>query len=275
LYISISAKEKKQIALPEAAKVLAGQRRSNLPTAEGGLGNVTALLGRAFEAVSWYYHHLMLVAFRRWITSLIKTIIPGGSVQSMTKCSQCDRQAVGHLADGRGPAVCLEHWSMFVNTVAKQDAMLADQIEELEAHIQMVTGIPLPRRQRPSSIIHKGNIMNHVKIDNSTIGILNTGTVKNINATISYFQHGDPQHAQELKAFAEAVDQSQDLAQQNKKEVLDQLAYVTEEIRKRPEERNTSVAKAALKGIGDIVRTASSLLTLWEKLGPWLGQLLQ
>jgi len=142
------------------------------------------------------------------------------------KCSQCDREAVGIMNNGQGPAVCVEHYALFQNTIHRNISVLRDILQDQEDDINMMFGIP-PRPRRPAPVIHQGNnVFNQLKIDNSNIGVVNMGTIDSLNATISFVQQaGSTELANQIKSFAEAVSASTEIPKSYKKKYLNNCRF--------------------------------------------------
>jgi hypothetical protein len=191
------------------------------------------------------------------------------------KCSQCDREAIGIMNNGQGPAVCVEHYAILQNTIHRNISVLRDIAQDHEDNIDMMFGLP-PKPRRPAPVIHQGNnVFNQLKIDNSNIGVVNTGTIDSLNSTISYVQQaGSAELANQIKSFAEAVSASNELSEVLQKEILEQLSYLGTQIRTSHEQRNQGVIKTILKSIEPTVSTAAGLATLWATLGPTISKIL-
>ena len=191
------------------------------------------------------------------------------------KCSQCDREAIGMMNNGQGPAVCVEHYVMLQSAIQRNISVLRDLVQDQEDDINLMFGIP-PRPRRPAPVIHQGNnVFKQLKIDNSNIGVVNMGTIDSLNATISYIQQaGSVELANQIKSFAEAVSASTELSKELQKEILEQLSYLGTQIRTPSEQRNQGVIKTILKSIEPTVSTAAGLATLWGVLGPTISKIL-
>ena len=103
----------------------------------------------------------------------------------MPKCSQCDR--LGLLAIEVGDSsksvlpMCIHCYSIFVQANATQLDMQMRTANYLSDQMEHVAGLPagLTPKYQLRNVIHMGNtILNNIKVDNSNIGVLNTGTIE-------------------------------------------------------------------------------------------------
>jgi len=77
-------------------------------------------------------------------------------------------------------------------------------------------------------VISTGEItLQNIKIDRSNIGVVNTGSIGNLDVSVSAIRNlGHDEIADELRTLTEAVLASSDLADTEKRDVVDQLSYV-------------------------------------------------
>jgi hypothetical protein len=74
-----------------------------------------------------------------------------------------------------------------------------------------------------------------------------------------------------LKQLTEAVVNSPELNDQQKKEALDALSFVGKQAEEPAQKRQTGVLKPVLEAIPKILSSASALVTLWHTAGPHIG----
>ncbi len=185
------------------------------------------------------------------------------------QCSQYQRPAIVKL---NNIPLCVEHYVRLQCVNTEQQRMLAALMNYELDSIDEIIGIPSYARIRmPQPVVNTGNTtVNQLNIDRSVIGVLNTGTIQNLNATISAIQSVDPNLTNELKKFIEAVSQNTELSQEFRKEVIEQLSFLASQIFAQKEKRNSSVIKTVFSSIGTTLSAVNSLLGLWEKLKPML-----
>ncbi len=110
-----------------------------------------------------------------------------------------------------------------------------------------------------------------IHIEGSNIANLNLGSqIGTINASLEHISEGDESQkafARALQQFTEAV-VSANLADTEKKEVVEALSTVAEQAAKKPDERSHGLLKAVLAWIPTAIGTADHLTALWDKFGP-------
>lgn len=185
------------------------------------------------------------------------------------KCSQCDREAIGAVNNGQGPAFCLEHMNMFQNMISRNLADLQRQEDSIMDYVEMTTGVRL-RQPRPAPVLHHGNVtVNNIKIDRSNIGVVNTGNINDINSAITFIENsGHIEVASGLKNFSETIISSKELEDSQKNEILDHLAFLSNQIKSTPESRHNTTAKTTLNAIKEILSVSANLSTVWSVFYP-------
>jgi len=112
-----------------------------------------------------------------------------------------------------------------------------------------------------------------INISRSTIGILNTGDieeVQSISVNVSTLvESGHSEIAKALKNLTEAVAAEQKISSEERAELLDQLEELSRQATLKPEERaKTGVIKAILTSLATGLSAASGLAELWSTWGP-------
>jgi|SRR3989344_5431313 len=189
------------------------------------------------------------------------------------KCSQCDKSAITNL---QGHPLCVEHAAMMAQVQNIQNdniRLLMAQIEDDENSINAMFGLP-PKRpmQIPAhQVIHAPQTTVNdysIKIDRSTVGVLNTGIVSTINASVSLIQATNQEHAEQIKNLIEAVSNSKKLSQEEKKDSIEQISYLLSQIPVLTTQRNTSVIRTIFTSIEKTLATSVDVYTLWKILQP-------
>ena len=121
------------------------------------------------------------------------------------------------------------------------------------------------------SFAGKGEI--NINISQSTIGILNTGEIEDVES-IKFFvsslcNSGNFEIADALKHLTEAVTDSQELSPRNRSEVLDQLTELGRQATSPQEQRSKpGVLNAIVKDVATILAGAGGLAKVWSTWGP-------
>jgi len=101
---------------------------------------------------------------------------------------------------------------------------------------------------------------NNINVSNSIIGTINTGNVRSIDVSLSVIrEQGDDEAVGAIKNLTEAVLQSNELIVDQKNEILEQLAFVTDQLSQPKEKRQRSLIKPILTGIGSTLSTINTL----------------
>jgi hypothetical protein len=105
-------------------------------------------------------------------------------------------------------------------------------------------------------------------ISHSTIANLNLGSVMgDLNSSIQHLNtEGRNELAEEFRKMAEAIGSSQDLNDDARKEMLENLSVVSEESAKPPEQRKMGPLKSSLVAIKSSIGIAAQLLAVYQGL---------
>ena len=163
-------------------------------------------------------------------------------------------------------------WMRFAQLASHHNSLLdyADAITGVQGGFGRMQIPPPPR------FIQNGHtVFNNIHVENSTVGVINTGDVKNIDSVVgSAKKGGDAALATALKQFTEAVLQATELAQDQKNDVISQLAFLSQQAVAK-DKQAASVLRSIATGIERSVNGVASLVTLWPilhaHLQPYLG----
>ena len=117
-------------------------------------------------------------------------------------------------------------------------------------------------------------VFNNIHVENSTIGVINTGDVKSIDSVVSTAKNsGNEALASTLKNFTEAVLSATDLNQEQKNDVISQLAFLSQQAIVN-EKQAPGVIRSIIAGIERTINGVASLIALWPLLHEHLKPLL-
>lgn len=193
------------------------------------------------------------------------------------KCHNCSNQAMFLVGpeDARCP-LCLDCHAKFVQTLALQNDMLEREMNYLVGMAEATVGFPgilprFPQRQ----VVQMGDItLNNIKIDRSTIGVLNTGTIGTVDAAVTALQQtGDTASAQIFKSLTEAVARDRQLTPETKNQILDLLSLLSTEATAPRERRRSGAMLPLLEKLSNLLSGAAALAQLWAQYGPALQRL--
>ena len=113
--------------------------------------------------------------------------------------------------------------------------------------------------------------LNNIKIDRSTIGVLNTGQmqgVERIDVNISRLgQTQQTDAAEAFRALTEAIVSSGEISKEQRSELVEQLQELSSQALLPPAQRKTGVIRAVLTGLSSTLNTVSALATIWATWG--------
>lgn len=195
-------------------------------------------------------------------------------------CGQCGRPAIGSV---NGVNLCVDCYSRFqaANTEQMRHSMammnyLTDQMDD-------ITGLGglyrSPRIQvpPPSPIVASRGPMtfHNINVQGSVVGAINTGQVQQIDVAIDHIKlGGNAALAETLKQFTEAVLADTKINAEGKKDILEQLSFLTTQTTTAKEQRKPGMIRSVMEGIAKATSISTSLVTLWEKLHPLLSAVL-
>jgi stage III sporulation protein SpoIIIAA len=115
--------------------------------------------------------------------------------------------------------------------------------------------------------------LNNINIDRSVIGMLNAGQiqdVQNISVNVtSLVESGNSGVAQALKNITEAVAASQEVNEEQRSEILDQLDELSSQAALPSDKRaKLGVIKAVLASLATTLGAAGGLAEVWSTWGP-------
>jgi hypothetical protein len=140
------------------------------------------------------------------------------------------------------------------------------------ADMEFATGIPnfTPRIQVPD--LPKGPIhMHNIKVDNSVVGAINTAEVHTIDVNITYMkQSGNNKLGEVLKGLTEAIANSKAMSDEEKQNLLDQVAYLSEQAASAAKDRKPGMIKSTLAAIAAGAAAVKGIADAWNAAAPLL-----
>lgn len=119
---------------------------------------------------------------------------------------------------------------------------------------------------------HASKKVTNIRIENSQIGLLNTGTIektKKITANVnSLNKKGNKDIAKSLDELTSAVIKSSSLKEEIKHEIIEQLEEISKQANLKEDKRsNKSTIRAILKSIGETLSATGGLAEIWTAWG--------
>lgn len=191
----------------------------------------------------------------------------------MPKCSQCPNEAMYNVY---GHPLCLNCFYKIQQIQQARNTELRAMINYVSDQIDYTAGltnIP-PRLEVPQPIVQNVPIRyNHIKIDNSVVGAISTGDAAKIDVSLSHiYLSGNKDLCEVISQFTNQLIVDKKLQAQSRQEILEQLAFVTEQLA-RPTTKK-SVIWPIIESIGNKLSTIVNLATAWEKVSRLIEPLL-
>lgn len=108
---------------------------------------------------------------------------------------------------------------------------------------------------------------NNAQIANANFG-QQLGTINASLQAVSTRDADGANFADALKRLTEAVVNTPELKDDQKKELLEGLSFLGKQAEEPPEKRHAGILKPVLKSIPDMLSSGASLVALWQALGP-------
>jgi len=131
--------------------------------------------------------------------------------------------------------------------------------------------LPLKQMMIPQVPAAPSYSFQQIKVSESNIGVINTGTLFNLDTSIQVIQNcGDKELANAVKELTQAVIDSNDINDQLKTEIAEQLEFLVIEALASKDKQRKGLATKVISNISQSVSTVASLLTIWNTLKPLL-----
>ncbi len=182
------------------------------------------------------------------------------------------------MFDYQGHLLCLSCHTTYQQTLLAQQRELARSYNRLMSEAEAITGLygVMPRYEIEEPVIRQGSAtFNNFQIDRSVIGAVNTGRAHKIDVSLSKINTpGNAELHDTLASFTQSLVDSNEVNNEMKNAVLDLLEAITSEAAKPKEQRNHTLLNTILPKIPTLISTATSLVTLWDKIQPHLANLI-
>lgn len=188
------------------------------------------------------------------------------------KCYNCDKNALYDVGeDGKQIPLCLDCYIKLKNIQLQQLEASRREINYLTDEMEFVGGIPgvLPKYPElpPKYIIRsEGVTLNNINVNNSKIGVLNTGNIESVDSTVTVLKgSGNNQLASTITELTEAVIKSDKISNKQKNQIIELLSTLASEAVVPKEDRKTTVINAIFTKLSGILSGISTLDRVWNK----------
>lgn len=191
------------------------------------------------------------------------------------RCSQCPNNAFYQVGPEQNVPLCLNCYVIFQQTLAISNQELKEQINYYSDQMDAMFGISrnTPRYPTRAPVVVSGGTIynNHIAINNSQVGLINTGNIENLNQTIdSLYTASQKELADSVKNFSDVVLNEVTLTKDQKDEIFEGLDFITREVLELPERRKKTVVKTLMSSISSIAGFSANSLAIWQVLHPLL-----
>ena len=147
--------------------------------------------------------------------------------------------------------------------------MLERQINFSTGQIESIVGLRgiFPKYPERRAVIQAGGVtLNNIHVTNSEIGVLNTGTIENVDSTVTVLKtEGNNELANAITALSEAVIKAGEIPTNQKNQILELLGSLSEEAVAPKEKRKLAVARALMTELSGVLGGVATLAQTWEK----------
>jgi hypothetical protein len=174
--------------------------------------------------------------------------------------------------EGSRVPLCLECNLKLVQMTTMQNDMLEHQMNFLMDEMDMVTGIRTGPRFPERRIVQMGRVtLNNIRVDRSTIGVLNTGTIQSVdNAVTALHQSGDRDLSRAILELTQAVLASTEAERDMKNNIVEVLSILSTEATAPRERRRSKAMWPLLEQLATWVSMVPGLIEVWHRVEPVL-----
>ena len=186
-------------------------------------------------------------------------------------CSQCGRPAIELVNDVPLCVAC--HYQFFVaKTLQLRNAAIG--LNYASAEMDSITGFRLSNPMQVPDIPKGPIILNNIRVDNSVVGSINTGSVQAIDVSITVLKEaGNKEASAALQTLAEVIASATTLTPADRNMMLDQVAYLSEQAVAAAKDRSPGMIKAAFSSITQAAGTVAAVASAWQAAEPLLRSL--
>lgn len=190
------------------------------------------------------------------------------------KCQQCPRPAFYQV---EGMALCLDCYSKLETINFRKFLMNAAMMNQSMDHMDEVSGFGSSSGRIPvealARAMQRSTVYNHINVNNSQVGVINTGDLAKIDAAITLSQGSDVEGITKiLQSLTETIVRSNEIDAANKKELVELISSLADEVirsKKKPVIMSLFLGiEERAKGLNAIVGLVGALKVA---IGAWLS----
>ncbi len=197
---------------------------------------------------------------------------------SKSECSQgCGKPAIGEVG---GHPLCIDCLTKLQTAHAAQQSAQLQQLRHSMAMMNyaeemmwsMVGFGPGPRRVQIPSMPATGPVtLNNIKLDNSVVGAINTGNVRDIDVKLGELQAaGLDKLSDAIAVLTQAIATDVKAGREEKDALLEQIAFLSAQAAAAAPQRKPGMIRAAMAAISNTATTITSVVGAWKACEPLL-----
>jgi hypothetical protein len=193
----------------------------------------------------------------------------GTEIDIRGQCGQCGKPSVATINDA---LLCVDCFYKFevARTLGFRIAAIGINHAAAEIDSVMPFGPPTPRIQVPA-MPNGPFVLNNIKVDRSVVGSINTGNVESIDVSITQLKNaGGDQVSDALTRLTEAIVNDQGIVKPVKDQLLDQVAFLSEQAVAGAKDRRPGMIKAAFGALNGAAPAITALAAVWASAQPLL-----
>ena len=197
--------------------------------------------------------------------------------KSTPKCYGCDKPGVKKYGE---TLLCVDCYHKVAHADFMEGQILHNQLSWTASNLNLVQQdlyagagglLPLKQMTIPQPPSAPRYSSQQIKVSDSNIGVINAGTLVNLETGIEVIQNlGDKDLANAVKQLTEAVLDSEEINDELKREIAEQLELLVTEALAGKDKQRKSLAKSVMSNISQSIGTVAGLLTIWNSAQPLL-----
>ncbi len=182
------------------------------------------------------------------------------------KCNQCERPAL--YIYNEDIALCLSCHKTAQDIQFRNAILNAAMLNQAEDQLESAMGMSLGNSRIPinalATSLKATQMPSHIVIQNSNVGMLNTGDLAKIEAVITITAGSDVEElGEQIRIVTQAIIDSNEMNAETKRDLGELIATLSEQVSGR---RSKPIIKLILQGIEERVKPINSIWTLIERL---------
>lgn len=187
-------------------------------------------------------------------------------------CGQCGKPTV-YMADT--VPLCVDCYYRLTVAQVLQFRMHAAMSNHAMDQMDAISGFSSGGRIVLPPIPQPPFTLNNIKLDNSVVGAINTGTVKTIDVNLTHLHNaGNDRAGDALAKLTEAILSAEGIDQKQKNEMTDQVAFLSEQAVAAAQDRKPGVIRATISDLQQAAATISGIAGVWDVAAPIVRQVL-